>query len=230
MTPDKEQKVIETLSRYGELSMIELQKTTEIRRNDLFELIPYLETENKVKTRIEGREKLISLSSPDKDVKAFIITFDKQLDQYEKSIKTELKALEKNKPLVSTSDHPFVKVKTKVGVLELDKERNVYRDMGKTEDSYAYTFKTVPKARKHFDELLNLINTLYQESSALNYADDLVNDTSLLKAYQKRAQRLIKNTTSELERMFHGEKDFIFVAWHLRNVLHGLIYKETLKL
>jgi len=116
--------------------------------------------------------------------------------------------------------------------LELDKERNVWRDMGKTEDDYAYTFKTKPTARKHFDNILNLLNRLYQESSVLNFAGVIIDNDKLLREYQKRSEKLIKRTVRRIENMFDKKDDpksLTFVIWQMRNVLYGLAFKATLE-
>jgi len=231
--PDKREKVIEILAQYGENSMVKLVELTGIRRNDLFELIPKMKSEELVKIRSEGREKLVRLFSPKKSIDYFIENYPKRLKYFEKLIETELKALEKNKPLISKTDFPFIKVKIKRGVLELDKERNVKRDMGKTEDDYVYKFKTRPTARKHFDNIMVLLNKLYQESSVLNFNDPVIDNYKLLKNYQKRSEKLIKKTRKNIEDMFYDKQDpkaLTFVVWQMRNVLYGIFYKEILEL
>jgi len=130
--PEKPEKVIKTLSLNGELSMIKLQQKTEIRRNTLFELIPKMENNKLVSTRIEGRERLVRLYSPIKSTNHFIKNYPNRLKYFKKLLETELKALEKTLPLVSNT-LPLKKVKTKEPVLELDKKRNTWRDMGKNQ-------------------------------------------------------------------------------------------------
>jgi len=226
--PDKHQKVIENLYRYGELSMLRLQEKTGIRRNDLFKLIPEMLKNGKVRTRKKGRENLVSLNSPEAPTKSLLINFDKRLRQYEKIIETELKALEKSKPLISFSSS-FEKVKTKEPIMELDKKRNVYRPMGKIRDGYAYDFKTRPTPRKHFDNLLDLLHKLYQESSVLNFADTIVDDETLLRDWQKKSEKLIIDTVNQIEKMFYEQRGYVFVVSKIRMVLYGLIYKATLE-
>jgi len=230
--PDKREKVIEILALNGELSMVKLIEKSEVRRNDVFKLIPKMEKEKIVRTRIEGREKLVRLYSPIKKTNYFITNYPKRLKYFEKSLETQIKALEKNKPLVSKTNFPFTKIKIKQPVLELDKKRKVYRDMGKTRDSYALTFKTRPTARKHFDNILVLLNKLYQESSVLNFANTIIDDDTLLREYQKKSEKLIRNTTKKIENIFPVEVDqesLTFVIWQMRNVLHGLVFKATLE-
>jgi len=98
------------------------------------------------KTEKKGRARRVYLITPDKKVGKFINTFGIRLDLYEKEINKYLTLLEKNQPLIS-KDQPMKRVKTKVGVLEFDKERQMYRDMGKTQDSHGYTWKTMAKPR-----------------------------------------------------------------------------------
>jgi len=122
--PELREKIIEILCQYNELSIVKLiEKTSMGNRNTAFEIINQLEKDGHVKTRKEGRERLVSLSSPDKKVRRFIDNFSKNLDYYEKTIKKSLKGLEKNNPLVSAKN-PMKKIKSKTGVLELDKKNS----------------------------------------------------------------------------------------------------------
>lgn len=231
--PEYREKVIEILSHNGELSMVNLRKELGMGNLNTFtDLINGMEKKEYVKTKHEGRERLVRLFSPIKSTNHFITNYPNRLKYFEKSFETELNALEKNKPLVSKIDFPFTKVKIKRGVLELDKERNVWRDMGKTEDDYACTFKTKPTARKHFDNILNLLNRLYQESSVLNFAGVIIDNDKLLREYQKRSEKLIKRTVRRIENMFDKKDDpksLTFVIWQMRNVLYGLAFKATLE-
>jgi len=185
------------------------------------------ETEGKIKIKQVGREKQVSLASPDKKVNTFIINFGKGLDNYEKLLNKHLTALDKNKPLISPNQ-PLKKVKTKTGVLELDKKRQVYRYMGKTQDSHAYTWKTRAKPRIHFETILNLLNRLYQESSIITFGTPICDDPTLLKDYQTRSQKIIERTTKEIENMFRGKPDFAFIIYRIRMVLYGFVYKATI--
>jgi len=228
--PDKREKVIEILAQYGELSMVKLVDLTEIRRNDLFELIPKLKSEKLVITRYEGREKLVRLFSPKKSIDHFIKNYPKRLKWFEKLLKTEFKALEKNLPLVSHTQ-PLKTVKIKRPLMELDKKTNVWRDMGKTEDAYARTFKTRPTAEKQFVKILNLLYQLYNESSALNFAESIIEDPKLIKTFQKSSEKMIKEITDNISKMLlkKDPNSIVYANYRLRNVLYGLVYKETLK-
>jgi len=229
--PELPEKIIEILCQYNELSVVKLIEKTSIgNRNKAFEIINQLEKEGHVKTRKEGRERLVSLSSPKKTVDSFINNFGKRLVSYEKLINKHLIELKKNLPLVSTNQ-PMKKVKTKTGVLELDKKRGVYRDMGKTQDSHAYTWKTRSKPQNHFNALLNTLYKLYQESSVINFAEPITDDPKLIKKYQKCSDMLIKDTVSKIENMFkeHDMHSFHYVITQLRNTLYGLIFRITLE-
>jgi len=228
--PDKREKVIEILAQYGEISMIKLIEKTEIRRNDLFKLIPKMESIKLVITRYEGRERLVRLFSPKKSIDHFIKNYPNRLKYFKKSLETEIKALEKTLPLVSDT-LPFKKIKTKEPVLELDKKRNDWRDMGKTRDGYAYTFKTRPTARKHFDNILILLNKLYNESVVLNFANPIIDDPKLIKNFQKSSEKIIKEITDKISKMIlkQDRNSIVYVNNRMRDVLFGLIYKETLK-
>jgi len=228
--PDKREKVIETLAVNGELSMVKLVEKSEVRRNDVFDLVKELRSEKLVTIRTIGRETLVRLNSPIKKTNHFITNYPNRLKYFEKSLEKEFKALEKNLPIVS-STLPLKKVKIKRGVLELDKERNVWRDMGKTEDDYAYTFKTRPSAEKQLVKILDLLYKLYQESSSLNFAESVIGDPKLINAFQKNSEKIIKEITDKISKMLlkKDPTSFVYVNYRLRNVLYGLVYKATLE-
>ena len=184
MTPDKPEKVVEILAQYGELSMVELEKLTGIRRNDLFELIPDMETKKLVITRYTGRVKLTRLFSPKKSLDHFLKNYENRLKWFKKSLEKEFKALEKNLPIVSTT-LPMKKIKVKQGIFSLDKKTNTRRDMGETQDGHAYTFRARPTAEKQLVKILNLLYRLYQESSSLNFAESIIDDPKLIKTMPK---------------------------------------------
>jgi len=228
--PELREKIIKILCQYNELSIVKLiEKTSMGNRNTAFEIINQLEKDGHVKTRKEGRERLVSLSSPDKKVRRFIDNFSKNLDYYEKTIKKSLKGLEKNNPLVSAKN-PMKKIKSKTGVLELDKKTHTYRDLGKTQDSFLYTWKTRLPARRHFDILLNLLNRIYQESSALTFAGSIDADSKLVSEYQRRANKMIRDTVRKIERMYENDGPSLhYSIFNIRNTLYGIIYRNSLE-
>jgi len=231
MTPDKPEKVIEILSVEDELSMIDLRKKLGMGNlNSFIDLINKMEEREIIKTRTEGRKRLVRLCSPIASTNYFIENYPNRLKSLKKSLEKELKALEKNLPLVSNK-LPLKKVKIKRPVLELDKKTNVRRDMGKTEDDYAYTFKTRPTAEKQFVKILDLNYKIYQESSALNFAESIIDNPKLIKIYQERSEKMIKEVTDNISKMLlkHDPNSIVYANYRLRNVLHGLVFKATLK-
>ena len=231
MTPDKPEKVIEILSIKDELSMIDLRKELGMGNlNSFIDLINKMEKRQLITTRIEGRERLVHLYSPIISTNYFITNYPNRLKYFKKSLEKEFKALEKNIPLVSSS-LPFKKIKTKEPVLELDKKKNVWRDMGKTREGYAYTFKTRPTAEKQFVKILDLLYKSYQESSALNFAESIIEDPKLIKIYQERSEKMIKEITDNISKMIlkKDPNSIVYVNNRLRNVLYGLVFKATLK-
>jgi len=197
-------------------------------RNTFYNFIKQMEDKEIIKTEKEGRFRRVYLKSPDKKVDKFINTFGNRLDLYEKEINKYLELLGKNLPLIS-KDQPMKRVKTKVGVLEFDKERQMYRDMRKTQDSHGYTWKTRAKPRKYFDTILELLHKLYQESSVLSFGDFLTDNEMLIRGYQKRTDKLIKETTRKVENMFKCKTDSFFAIDQLRRRLYAFVYRATLK-
>jgi len=222
--------VIEILVQYSELPIGRLWRLSEYgNRTVFFKTIDQFENDGIVKSRRKGSERLISLASPNKTVDSFINTFGKRLDSYEKLVSKHLNGFRKNMPLISKKE-PMKKIKTKIGIIELDKKRRMYRYMGKTKDSHAYTWKTRSKPRMHFDQLLNTLNRIYQESSAINFAEPITEDSRLIKEYQKRSERLIKETITKIENICRGDGPALnFVIYRIRNVIYGMIFKYTLE-
>jgi len=197
-------------------------------KNKFFEYLDEWKEKNWIEIKQIGREKQVFLASPNKKVDAFIKNFGKRLDVYEKLLNMHLIALKKNKPLISPKQ-PMKKVPIKVGILELDKKRQVYRDQGKTEDSHTMTWKTRAKPRMHFETILNLLNKLYQESSIITFGTPICDDPTLMKEYQTRSQKMIDHAVREIENMFRGVVDFVFVINRIRMLLYGFVYKATME-
>jgi len=105
--------------------------------------------------------------------------------------------------------------------------------MGKTRDGYAYTFKTRPTAEKQFVKILDLLYKSYQESSALNFAESIIEDPKLIKIYQERSEKMIKEKeiTDNISKMIlkQDPNSIVYVNNRLRNVLYGLVFKTTLE-
>ena len=228
--PVESEKIIEILVQYGELPIGKLWKLSEYgNRTVFFEKINQFENNGMIKSRKVGSERLISLASPKKTVDSFINTFGNRLDSHEKFINKHLDGLKKNLPLISPKV-PMKKIKSKIGVLEYDAKRKTYRNMGKTEDSHVYTWKTRLQPRKHFDALLNTLNRIYQESSVINFAEPITDDSKLIKEYQKRSEKLIKDTTKKIENICRDDGPALhFAISQIRNIMYGMIYKVTLE-
>ena len=229
MTPELWEKVMKILIEKNGISKNELfRKSSYGNKNKFFEYLNEWEASGQIKINQVGKEKQVSLASPDKKVNTFIKNFGKALVNYEKLFNKHLTALDKNKPLISPNQ-PMKKIKTKTGVLELDKKSGVYRDMGKTQDSHAYTWKTRAKPRMHFEIILNLLNRLYQESSIFTFGTSICDDPTLMKKYQTRSEKLIKHTVNKIENMFRDKRDNAFVVTRIRMVLYGFVYKATME-
>jgi len=229
MTPKLWEKVMKILIEKNGISKNELFRKSDYgNKNKFFEYLDEWEASDQIEINQVGKEKQVSLVSPDKKVNTFIKNFGIGLVNYEKLLNKHLTALDKNKPLISPTQ-PMKKIKTKTGVLELDKKRQVYRDMGKTQDSFALTWKTRAKPRMHFETILNLLNKLYQESSVITFSTPICDDPTLIKEYQTKSQDLIEHTVKQIENMFRDKIDYAFVVYRIRMVLYGLVYKATME-
>jgi len=229
MLPDLYSKIIKILMEKYEVSTNELSRQIPYyNKNKLIKYLKIWEGKNLLHSRQDGNKILYSLASPDKKVNLFLKNYGKQLLNYEKLVNKHLSALKKNKPLINPK-HPVNPIKIKVPVLELDKERQVYRDMGKTRDDYTKTWKIRPKPLFHFNAILETLSNVYQEGSILTFGTPLCDDPTLMKEYQKNSQKLIDNTVKEIENMFRDTLDFVFVINRLRMVLYGFIHKATIE-
>ena len=229
MTTDVWGKVMGILISHPDISMNELHRRFgHWNKTRLFQYLNEWEKEGLIVMEKVGREKRISLSSPDKKIDRFIKDFGKELDNYEKLLNKHLITLKKNKPFISPKQ-PMKPVKTKVGVLELDKKDGVYRDLGKTENSYSYKWNCRTKPLMHFESILNLLSKLYQESSVTTFDIPLLDDFKLMKDYQAKSHKLIEHTVKELENMFRDDIGFHFIITRIRTVLYGLVYRATME-
>jgi len=76
---------------------------------------------------------------------------------------------------------------------------------------------------------MSILNQIYQQSTALNYNIGLNIDTSLMKKYQKKSDKMINETINQIEKMFEGKPDFSYVITRLRASISGIIYQKTMK-
>ena len=93
------------------------------------------------------------------------------------------------------------RIKTREPLIELNKKEKAYTFQGKTQEGHAYTWRTRPKPLKYFNAILNLLNRLYQESSAISFSE-FINDDPSIKEYQKESKTLIKDTLDKFELIF----------------------------
>jgi len=229
MTPDVWENVMNILIEKYELSKTELyEKSWYANKTKFWKYLDEWEKDDKITVREVGKEKLVSLSSSDKGLEIFIKNFGIELDVYEKRLKSNLQQLKNNLPLLHEKI-PMKRVKTRIGVLELDKKRRVYRDMGKTEESHGMIWNCRKKPLMHFENIMSILNAIYQHSSALNYNIGLDIDTSLMKKYQKKADKMINDTGNKIEDMFRGQPDFHYAITRLRTTISGIIYQNTMK-
>ena len=131
-------------------------------------------------------------------------------------------------PLVPDTVFPMKKIKIRDRVLSLDKKTNTLRDMGKTQAGHAYTWKTSKKPLEHFNAILNTLNKLYQESSAISFSEYVTKDSSI-KDYQKETKKLINGTLDELERILKKDvRSWSYGHFYITRTLHGLIHQMIL--
>lgn len=236
--PDLYTKIIKLLIEKYELSTNELSRELPYpNKNRLIKYLKYWERKEALHSRQDGNKILYSLASPDKKINLFLKNYGKQLLSYEKLVNKHLSALEKNKPLINPK-HPFNPIKTKENVLELDKEKQVYRT--NTTEGHGFIWKIRPKPLFHFNAILRILNNIYQESSILNFSTVLCDNPVLIKQHQKGSEKLIKYTVKKIEDMFTTEKtkdgefykgttDYVYVINRLRDTLYGLVHKATIE-
>ena len=231
LMPELDEKLIFFVSLENGIGMEKLFRKTGIgNRNKFYDLVDSMEERNIIHTEKNGRTRTVYLKSIDKKVNHFLNTFGKRLDQYEKEINKNLALLEKNLPLISET-RPMKPVKIKIPKLELIKKTKSewkYKAQGTIND-HGMTWNPRAKPKKYFDTVLQLLHKLYQESSVLTFGDTFTDDTKLIKEFQNRSEKLIKDTSKKIEDMFRGKADFVFAVTQLRQSIYALIYKLTLK-
>jgi len=231
MTPDVWENVVNILIEKYELSKTKLfEKSWYANKTKFWKYLDEWEKEGLISVRQPKKEKLVSLSSSDKGLKLFLNNFGIELNNYEKMLKNNLQQLKNNLPLINPNKPMKVVKGMRRGVLELDKKDNVWRDLGKTEaDDSKRTWNCRKKPLMHFEAIMNILNQIYQQSSALNYNIGLDIDTTLMKKYQKKSDKMINDTVDKIEDMFRGKTDFAYVITRLRATLSGIIYQNTMK-
>lgn len=228
--PDILKNVIDILVEKGELSKNELYRQSfTVNKTHFYNKLKEFEEQGFIEFRKDDNRVMVSLSSPDEKISIFIKDFGKRVEIYEKELKKQFTELKKNLPLINP-ELPMKKVKGKTPKLELDKKDNIWKDMGKYQKDYNLrTWNIRKKPLRHFETILELLNNLYQQSSVLTFETSIITDYELLNKYQVKTQKIIKNYIKELEDLFRGTNDFVFVIWKIRNVMHSLVYRATLK-
>ena len=229
--PELDNNLIFFVSQENGIGTEKLMRKMKIgNRNTFLNLINEKEDQKIIATKKIGTTRYVYVKSLDKKVNHFINTFGKRLDQYEKEINKNLALLEKNLPLISET-RPMKPVKIKIPKLELIKKTKSewkYKEQG-TIDDHGMAWNPRAKPKKYFDTILQLLHKLYQESSVLTFGDTFTDDTKLIKEFQNRSEKLIKDTSKKIEDMFRGKADFVFAVTQLRQSIYALIYKLTLK-
>ena len=229
MTPVVWENVMNILIEKYELSKTELyEKSWYANKTKFWKYLDEWEKEGKISVRQPKKEMLVSLSSSDKGLELFLHNFGIELNNYEKLLKNNLQQLKNNLPLIHEK-RPMKQVKTREPKLSLDKKRQVWTDMGKTQAGHAMIWNCRKKPLMHFEAIMNILNQIYQQSTALNYNIGLDIDTSLMKKYQEKSDKMINDTANKIEEMFRGKPDFHYAITRLRTTLKGIIYQNTMK-
>jgi len=231
MTPDVWINVVDILIKKHELSKTELfKKSWMVNKTQFWKYLDKWEKEDQIKVRRYGKELLVSLSNPEKPIREFINDFGNNLAIYEKHLKKHLTALQKSLPLINPNK-PMKPVKGfRRGVLELDKKDNHWRDLGKTEaDDSLRIWNPRKKPLFHFEEILNILNNIYNQSSVITFRSNIIPSLDLMNKYQAKANNIIKDYIRELEDMFRGTRDIMYVKTRIRTVLFALVYRSTLE-
>lgn len=224
-----EQKILIYLNPYIEQNVTNLMRKTDYHNKNYFvQTLDSLEEQGIIESRRDGRERLIKLPDPEPETVNFLENYGGTLKDYGEFLKKHLKRLEKTMPLVPDTDFPMKRIKTREPRLTLDKKDNTYRDLGKTQAGHAYTWKTSKKPLEHFSAILNALNKLYQESSAISFSEFITKDSSI-KKYQKETKKLINGTLDELERILKKDiRSWSYGHFYITRTLHGLIHQMIL--
>ena len=227
MTPDVWENVMNILIEKYELSKTELfEKSWYANKTKFWKYLEQWEKEDKITTKQAGKEILVSLSSSDKGLEVFLHDFGLELKNYEKLLKNNLQQLKNNLPLLHEK-RPMKSVPIREPTARIDEKKGkmVYG----TQVGHGMTWNCRKKPLMHFENIMSILNTIYQHSSALNYNIGLNIDTSLMKKYQKKSDKMVNETVDKIEDMFRGQPDFVYVINRLRATISGIIYQNTMK-
>ena len=225
-----DKKILNSLSYDFDTNMSDLLiKSGYGNKNYLVKAVDMLEKKNSISTIKDGRERLCKKNEPLNETEKFVDNYGTTLKNYAKIINGNLKQLEKNMPLVPKA-FPLKRIKTREPVIELDKKSKdkkikIYTFQGKTIEGHAYTWRTRTKPLKYFNAILNSLNRLYQESSAISFSD-FIDDDPRKKEYQKKAKTLITDTLAKFELIFKKDgKSGAYAYFYIKNTLYGLIHQ-----
>lgn len=226
---DLDQKILNSLNYNIEMNVSNLMtKTGYGNKNYFVEAIDRLKKQGSITTRKDGRERLILKPLPLAETVKFVSNYGGTLKNYTKFINDNLKKLEKNMPLVPKTGNPMKRIKTREPILAFNKKTKTYTDSGKTREGHAYTWKTRAEPLKYFNAILNALNRLYQESSAISFSE-FIDDNPSIREYQKKSKVLIKDTLSEFERIFKKDtKSRSYGYFYIKSTLYGLIHQIML--
>ncbi|NQV38962.1 MAG: hypothetical protein HQ505_00215 [Nitrosopumilus sp.] len=228
--PEILENVTNILLDQGDLWKNELfRQSFTVNKNHFYKKLDEFVKQGFIEFRKEGNRIMVSLSSPDEKISTFIKDFGKRVEIYEKELKKHFVELQKNIPLINP-EMPMKKVKGKTPKLELDKKDNTWKDKGKYQNDHSLrTWNIRKKPLKQLDAILELLNTIYQESSVLNFETDIISDHALLHKYQAKTQKIIKYYIRELEDLFRNTTDWFYFVWKFQHVMHSLVYRASLK-
>ncbi len=228
-----ERKILNALSYNIEMNMSQLSTKTDYwNRNNLIVQVKRLEKNSYISIRKKGRERLIIRILPHGETKKFVDNYGTTLKNYAKMINYNLKLLKKNMPLVP-KNIPMKRIKTREPLIKSkinheDQVIEIYASPDETIEGHAYTWRTRPKPLKYFNAILNSLNRLYQESSAISFSEFIDDDPSI-KEYQKESKTLIKDTLDKFELIFKKDgKSSAYSNFYIKNTLYGLIHQIML--
>jgi len=227
MTPDVWENVMNILIEKYELSKTELyEKSWYANKTKFWKYLDEWEKGGKIKVRQPKKEKLVSLSSSDKGLELFLNNFGIELNNYEKLLKNNLQQLKNNLPLLHEK-RPMKSVPIREPTARIDEKKG--KMVFGTQVGHGMIWNCRKKPLMYFEAIMNILNQIYQHSSALNYNIGLDIDTSLMKKYQKKSDKMINDTVNKIEDMFRGKPDSHYTITRLRATLSGIIYQNTMR-
>ena len=228
--PDLWRNVMNILIENGEISKTELyEKAFYYNKTKFWKYLEEWEKERRIEVRKDGKKQIVSLSSPEKKLREFVRDWGYRLVRYEKELEKKFTALEETLPIIDEKE-PMIEVKSKQRALVLDKKDNIWKPTGKYEPDHSErTWKTRKKPTKHFEDILTLLNNLFQQSSVLTFRSNIIPELDVMNKYQNKSNQLIEQYTKRLEDMFRDTLDFAFVMFRIRSAMYAFVYRKTLE-